>query len=129
MIPFSRGGKGGEAVRQNSLPERFILYAAAFPHKNHARLLEALRMLKEKGDGIKLVLTGAKVTGDDVITEMIKKMGLQSDTVVTGWLPFEDIPIYCAKMHLFSLLNEGLAFRHRGDGVVPVVCSQHRASS
>jgi glycosyltransferase involved in cell wall biosynthesis len=126
---FPREAREVEAVRAKyDLPERFILYAAAaFPHKNHARLLEALRMLKEKGDGIKLVLTGAKVTGDDVITEMIKKMGLQSDTVVTGWLPFEDIPpIYCASdAFVFPTLNEGFGIpviEAMACGV-PVVCS------
>ena len=41
-----------EAVRaRHRLPERFVLYAAAsLPHKNHARLLKALKILKDGGD-------------------------------------------------------------------------------
>ena len=126
---FPREAKEVETVRAKyGLPERFILYAAAsLPHKNHARLLEALRILKEKGERTKLVLIGARDKGYDVIAEMINKMGLQHDIVFTGWLPFEDIPpIYCASdAFVFPSLNEGFGIpviEAMACGV-PVVCS------
>jgi glycosyltransferase involved in cell wall biosynthesis len=126
---FPREPKEVETVRAKyDLPDRFILYAAAaFPHKNHARLLQAVRMLKEKGARTKLVLTGAKVSGNDAITRMIGEMGLQSDIFVTGWLPFEDVPpIYCASdAFVFPSLNEGFGIpliEAMACGV-PVVCS------
>ncbi len=127
---FPREAKEVEAVRAKyRLPDRFILYAAAsLPHKNHARLFEALRILKERGRGTALVLTGARDKGHDAIAGMIEKTGLEADVVLTGWLPFEDIAtIYCASDALvFPSLNEGFGMpiiEAMACGV-PVVCSK-----
>ncbi|QHC74199.1 glycosyltransferase family 1 protein [Rathayibacter sp. VKM Ac-2805] len=39
--------------------EDFVFYPArAWPHKNHARLFEAVRLLREEGHSLRLVLTG-----------------------------------------------------------------------
>lgn len=127
---FHPGKKAAiEAVRvKYGLPERFILYAAAsLPHKNHARLLEALKILKEKGEGSKLVLIGARDKGQEAVARDIRAMGLTQDVVFTGWLPFADIPlIYCASAALvFPTLNEGFGLpviEAMACGV-PVVCS------
>ncbi len=126
---FPREIKEIEAIRAKyALPERFILYAAAsLPHKNHARLFEALRILKEQGERIKLVLIGARDKGYDAIAETIEKMDLKTDVIFTGWLPFEDIPpIYCASdTFVFPSLNEGFGIpviEAMACGV-PVVCS------
>jgi glycosyltransferase involved in cell wall biosynthesis len=126
---FPREAKEIEAARTKyGLPERFILYAAAsLPHKNHARLFEALKMLKEKGETIKLVLIGARDKGHGAIADKIDTMGLQNDVVFTGWLPFEDIPsIYCAsEVFVFPSLNEGFGLpviEAMACGV-PVACS------
>lgn len=41
------------------LPERFVFYPAAFwPHKNHARIVRALGLLREQGLDVPLVLVG-----------------------------------------------------------------------
>ncbi len=118
-----------EAVRaKHGLPDRFILYAAAsLPHKNHARLLAALKILKERGEGTKLVLIGARDKGRETIAGSILAAGLGQDVVFTGWLPFADIPlIYCASDALvFPSLNEGFGLpviEAMACGV-PVVCS------
>lgn len=40
--------------------ENFVYYpAAAWPHKNHERLIEAVRLVRESRPGLRLVLTGA----------------------------------------------------------------------
>lgn len=40
--------------------EDFVLYPAnAWPHKNHARLIEAVKLLRTRRPGVRLVLTGA----------------------------------------------------------------------
>jgi glycosyltransferase involved in cell wall biosynthesis len=126
---FPREVKEVEAVRvKYGLPKRFILYAAAsLTHKNHARLFEALRILRERGERIKLVLIGARDKGYDAVAGKIEKLGLQSEVVFTGWLPFEDIaPIYCASDALvFPSLNEGFGMpiiEAMACGV-PVACS------
>lgn len=44
-----------------SLPERYVFYPAQFwPHKNHARLVEALSLLKRDGLEVPLVLCGSR---------------------------------------------------------------------
>lgn len=43
------------------LPERYLLYPAqTWPHKNHLRLVEALRLLGDRGLRVDLVLTGMR---------------------------------------------------------------------
>jgi glycosyltransferase involved in cell wall biosynthesis len=46
--------------RRYALPPRYVFYPAQFwPHKNHARLVEALGVLKERGVEVHLALSGA----------------------------------------------------------------------
>jgi glycosyltransferase involved in cell wall biosynthesis len=126
---FPRDAAEVEAVRSKyHLPERFILYAAAsLPHKNHARLLAALHILRERGEGVRLVLIGARDKGQEELARAIQEAGQGDAVVFTGWLPFEDIPpIMCAAEALvFPSLNEGFGLpviEAMACGV-PVVCS------
>jgi glycosyltransferase involved in cell wall biosynthesis len=126
---FPRPQEEADRVRAKyGLPERFILYAASsLPHKNHARLLEAMRILKDRGERVSLVLIGARPKGHDVVNEKIEHLCLRAEVVFTGWLPFEDIPpIYCAAEALvFPSLSEGFGIpviEAMACGV-PVVCS------
>ena len=126
---FPRGEAEVEAARKKyGLPGRFVLYAAAsLPHKNHARLLAALQTLRERGEGVRLVLIGARDKGREALARTIREAGLGDDVVFTGWLPFEDIPpIMCAAEALvFPSLNEGFGLpviEAMACGV-PVVCS------
>ena len=110
------------------LPEYFILYPASLlPHKNHERLFQALKIIKEREKDIKLVLIGTKDNKNNVILEKINKLGLQDDVTFLGWLPFEDVPLlYCAsRVFVFPSLHEGFGIpvlEAMGCGV-PVICS------
>lgn len=111
-----------------NLPERFVLYiASSLPHKNHERLLQAFRIVKERVPGIKLVLIGARDKGYDVISKRIKEIGLEDDIIFLGWLPFKDIPmIYCASdVFVFPSVHEGfgLPILEAMACGIPVVCS------
>ena len=55
---FTPAADGDEALLAKlDLPERFVVYPAnLWPHKNHARLVDALAMQREKD--VNLVLTG-----------------------------------------------------------------------
>ncbi|MBA2952166.1 glycosyltransferase [Nocardioides sp. MAH-18] len=60
--------------------EDFVLYPArGWPHKNHGRLLEAMRLVREEVPGLRLVLTGGGLDslGDD-LPEWVDRRGLVS---------------------------------------------------
>lgn len=96
---------------KHGLERPFIYYpAATWPHKNHKRLLAALRILVNKyhfdGD---LVLTGiAKQSHDDILGE-VERLGLSDRVKILGYLPYADLPrLYnLARLLVFPSLFEG----------------------
>jgi glycosyltransferase involved in cell wall biosynthesis len=59
--------------------EPFILYPArAWPHKNHARLLEAFTQLRETRPQLRLVLTGGGLERLDPLPEGVARLGVVS---------------------------------------------------
>lgn len=59
-VELSEGRREAPEPWRRTLPPEFALYpAAAWPHKNHATLFRALRVLKKRGKARHLVLTGA----------------------------------------------------------------------
>lgn len=112
-----------------NLTRPFIYYpAATWPHKNHKRLLMAIKILRNdhKFDG-NLVLTGiAKQSHNDILSE-VEKLGLNEIVRILGYLPYSHLPyIYnLAGLLIFPSLFEGF-----GIPIVeamacgcPVVCS------
>ena len=68
-----------------NLPERFILYPAAFwKHKNHENLLRALKKLHESGTSIPLVLVGAQVGIYKAIKDLIHTLNMQNKVHILG---------------------------------------------
>jgi glycosyltransferase involved in cell wall biosynthesis len=111
------------------LPEHYLLYAAALlPHKNHERLLRAFGEIKGKMPGWKLVFTGAWDKGPGELVSTIAALGLEKDTVMLGWLPFDDIAsLYRrAEIFIYPSLHEGfgLPVLEAMASGVPVVCSR-----
>jgi glycosyltransferase involved in cell wall biosynthesis len=108
----------------------FIFYpAAAWPHKNHLRLLEAVRILIESGsfDGI-LLLAGARQSAHGELIEAVARLGLTSRVRWLGYLPKEDLPqLYnLARIMVFPSLFEGFGLpvvEAMASGC-PVVCSR-----
>jgi len=93
------------------LPKNFMYYpAATWPHKNHLRLLAALKIMKERyGFDGQLVLSGiAKQANDDVLQE-IARLGLRDSVIVLGYLPHDDLPLLynLARLMVFPSLSEG----------------------
>lgn len=68
------------------VPDKFWLYVAHYyPHKNHKRLFEAYAILKLKQkETWPLVLCGMKNGADKIISESLKKLGIEKDVL---WLP------------------------------------------
>lgn len=116
-----------EAVaRDYGLPKDFVLFVGNVkPHKNLKNLLFAL----EKMD-LNLVIVGKKdgfITGDSVISEIIRRKNLSDRIFFTGYVKDADIAaIYnLAKLFVFPSLYEGFGIpplEAQACGC-PVVCS------
>lgn len=98
-----------EAFRAKyGLPEKFWLYVAhAYRHKNHARLLQAYRDLKNGKDIWPLVLRGDTLA--ETLRSQISELNLQSDVVFLPRLERSELPgLYSAATALvFPSLYEG----------------------
>jgi glycosyltransferase involved in cell wall biosynthesis len=101
-----------ESVRSRyALHKPFMYYPAAFwPHKNHKRLLEAFKLMKDSYsfEG-QLMLSGIPLqTNSEMMTE-IDRLGLQGDVTLLGYLPQEDLAgLYnLARLMVFPSLSEG----------------------
>jgi len=99
------------AIRhQHNLPEQFLFYPAnPWPHKNHARLFEALIHLRRRyAINYPLVLSG--VWSEPARLEaQIVEAGLTGQVQMLGYLPYKDLPaLYAAATALiFPSLFEG----------------------
>jgi glycosyltransferase involved in cell wall biosynthesis len=111
------------------LPDRFAIYPAkAWPHKNHLRLLEALRILREeRGLVVPVVFTGAQNGLDIPVLEAAAGLGLTGQVRFTGFLDSADLrAIYAlARMLVFPTLFEGLGMPvlEAFTASLPVACS------
>jgi glycosyltransferase involved in cell wall biosynthesis len=115
--------------KRYGLPDRFILYAASsLPHKNHDRLFQAFRQVRDRIPGLKLVLTGARDKGEETLLQIIQDMGIGQDVQLLGWLPFEDVPsiYHASEAFVFPTLHEGfgLPVLEAMACGIPVVCSK-----
>lgn len=99
-------------IRQKySLPEQFLFFPAnPWPHKNHARLFEALKLLKQKHSlSCRLVLSGIFKSEAVDLSSLLKQAGLEEEVQILGYIPYEDLPgLYAAATALiFPSLFEG----------------------
>jgi glycosyltransferase involved in cell wall biosynthesis len=89
----------------------YIFYPANFwQHKNHDRLLKALKWLKiEKGLNVNAVLTGHEVANGFPILEKIREYGIENQVKYLGYLNVEQIvQLYSkARFMVFPSLYEG----------------------
>jgi glycosyltransferase involved in cell wall biosynthesis len=70
------------------LPERYVVYPAhPWPHKNHARLIEALGLLRRRGIQVPLVLTGGGGANRAVLRDLAVRFSVPNLVVDLGYLP------------------------------------------
>jgi glycosyltransferase involved in cell wall biosynthesis len=75
-----------------SLPGRYIFYPAQFwEHKNHLNLFQALKVLKEEGVDVDLVLVGSKNNNYEKSMETITRLDLCDRVHVIGYVSNDDI--------------------------------------
>lgn len=94
-----------------ALDRPFMIYpAATWAHKNHLRLLNAVKLLVEREvfDG-ELILTGVPMDFHAKVMEEISRLSLEKVVRWLGYLPQEDMPcLYSlARLMVFPSLFEG----------------------
>jgi glycosyltransferase involved in cell wall biosynthesis len=104
--------EGLEVIRSKyGLHKPFMYYpAATWPHKNHERLLAALKLMKERHlFGGQLVLSGIAMQSNNKVLQEIGRLGLENTVKVLGYVPYDDLPrIYnLARLLVFPSLFEG----------------------
>jgi glycosyltransferase involved in cell wall biosynthesis len=80
------------------LPERYLFYPAQFwPHKNHARLVEAVALLRERGLDVTLALSGThdgelrtRTYAD--VKRLARERGVEDHVRMLGYVPDADMP-------------------------------------
>ncbi len=79
----------GPERHDDRLPQRFFCYPAAYwPHKNHARLLQALARLRERdGFDLPLVLTGMDAADAEPVRREVARLGLTEQVRMLGYVP------------------------------------------
>lgn len=79
------------------------------PQKNLIRLVEAYKMLVDKGAPHKLVLVGGRGKDADLIFKRIEELHLTGNVITPGYVPDEDLPYFysAATVFCFPSLYEG----------------------
>lgn len=70
-----------------TLPAKYIFYPAQFwKHKNHLNLLRAVKILRDEGINIKLVLVGSEKNGSSAVKKYIHENNLSSHVMILGFV-------------------------------------------
>jgi glycosyltransferase involved in cell wall biosynthesis len=106
--PALRAATNAEVVRvalRYDLPSRYGFYPAQFwPHKNHARIVRAVAVARERGVDISLAFAGAHTGGIREgcyaeVRRLVAELGLESQIQFLGYVPDEDVPPLYAGAH------------------------------
>lgn len=118
-----------ETGRRLRLERPFMFYpAATWPHKNHRRLLEAVRIMRDCSNFTgELILTGSPMEAQWELLDAVDRLGLGATVRWLGHLPHETLPyLYnLARLMVFPSLFEGfgLPVLEAMASACPVVCS------
>jgi glycosyltransferase involved in cell wall biosynthesis len=75
-----------------NLPDKYIFYPAQFwEHKNHINLLEAIKILKDQGLDVNLVLVGSKKSHYEKVLKKIDELKLSNNIFILGYVSNTDI--------------------------------------
>lgn len=78
--------------KHNLESNKYLFYPAQFwPHKNHIRLVKAIKKLKEQGSKIKIIFTGSDVGNEQYIKQKVKEYNLEEDVLFLGFVTKEEI--------------------------------------
>lgn len=78
--------------KYNLEKNKYIFYPAQFwAHKNHIRLVKAMKKLKEQGSDFNMVFTGADQGNLNYIKDKTREFGLEDDILFLGFIKKEEI--------------------------------------
>ena len=78
--------------KKYSISKKYLLYpAATWPHKNHLRLLEAVKEVHKTIPDLKLICTGNKTDYFKSIEKKIKELGIDNSVKFLGIVPEDDL--------------------------------------
>ena len=103
-----RGGADESLARRLELPERYVVYPAnLWPHKNHARLIDALGAARDRE--LELVLTGRDYGRGGELRERARRAGVEGRVRHLGYLRPDEMPALLrgATAMVFPSLYEG----------------------
>ncbi len=86
----------GKILNEYTITDQYFLVANQFwPHKNHMLILEAMKILIDKGKVFQMVMTGKKSSYRDEnyllkMESFIKENGLEKNVKLTGFISRED---------------------------------------
>ena len=87
--------------QRQGLPQRFWLFVGTIePRKNLPLLLDAYAALPS-AERLPLVLAGGAGWGMDAVRAKIQQHGLQSDVMLPGFLPTEEMPLWYNSAEIF----------------------------
>lgn len=105
------GGKGAalstaDVRKKYGIKNDFLFYPAQFwAHKNHVNLLHALKLLKDRGRNLSLVLTGADHGNRGHVEAVCGALGLSDRVHFCGFVPYEDILAFYLQARGLSYLS------------------------
>lgn len=86
--------QGDDAILEKYSLEKgkYLFYPAQFwAHKNHIRLVKAMKKLKEQGSNLKFVFTGSAFGNQEYIKDKIEEYGLKNEVLFLGFVKKEEI--------------------------------------
>ncbi len=103
-------------LEKYKIAKPYILYVATmYPHKNHRRLIDAFKVVKETNPNIQLVLVGKVDAMSEIIKKYVINQGLQDNIILPnyhtndGYLSDKELSdLYQnAEMYIYPSLQEG----------------------
>jgi len=86
----------------NLKPKTYLLYVGAIqPRKNLETLVEAFEKIKRTGCDLKLVIAGEKAWMWERILERIESSPAKDDIILTGKVPFNQLPVLYRNAKIF----------------------------
>jgi glycosyltransferase involved in cell wall biosynthesis len=129
--PRPRNEESVVLIQPFSFRRPYILYASRIDHpvKNHARLIEAFRIFKERTKyPHRLVLAGADRRGSETIKRIASKSPYRADIFFTGHFPLKSLPELYAGADLVVVPSRyegfGMAALEAMASGVPVACAR-----